>query len=791
MRFLKKNLIVFLFFNILICSYFTSYSQLKPAELKANWIYIIGENVTFPNQDSIDTINVAVYGKNSEVFFALKKLSQKKLMQNKTVKAVNVSRISQLTGYNIVYVDQSKNDFIESIYNKIHRTQTLLITYQIKNQKFFMINLLLKGVKEQFQIQSSNLYDEKIVANDKLISLGGTKVDLQGLFEKKVRQLEQKEIELTNKEKLLQKKEDKLQSLQEKIDLQKKENEKQEKLIKEQKQQLEQEKQNATKLLEQVAVQEQVLKNNKFILNNLNKEIAAKQNLIKKQNDSLSDKKAEIQKKQDELKEQQKRIDKQKKVLSTQDVQIETQQNIITFIIIVGALLLLLSIIIWKSYRQNKKKNNQLRKQNAKIENQKQKLTNQAIQLEEFNKELTKLSLVASKTDNSVIIMDKKSNFEWVNSGFTRIYGYTLQLLRNEKGKSLIEISEDEKERKEKIKLLDKCISTKKTVIYQNQNITRNDEKIWVQTSLTPVLNENDEVIQLIAIESNITKLKKQEVEITQKNEELQMQKAELQSQKEMLEEVNNQIKDSINYALTIQKAMLPPLNKINQSFANFIIYLPRDIVSGDFYWYANPSENIFFFAAVDCTGHGVPGAFMSLISSRMLDEIVNVQHICQPKTILKILNKMIVHSLNQETTNNRDGMDLALVKINNNNNNILFAGAKRPLIYYKHNDKKIYQIKGNRRSIGGMQSMLTKFKYTDQKLKLEKNDIIYLSTDGMIDQNNNKRKRYGTPRFIESLDKANNLPFKNQKIKIIEDFNNFKKDEKQRDDITVWAIKI
>ncbi len=781
---------ILIFFTIFFGVALQSFSQIKPAQLKANWVYIIGENIIFPNNDSIKTVKIAVYGKNSEVYPYVEDLAKEKLIQGKPVKADNVIKVSLLEGYNIVYIDETKNDYLEAIYEKVKGTGTLIITYQSKDEEHFMINLLLESITEQFQIQSSNLFDENIVPNDKLMSLGGTKVDLQGLFDKKVKQLEQKEKELIQKEQLLKQREKELADLQKENDLRTKQIEEQEELIKKQTAELQVEKNNATKLLEQVAIQQQVLKKNQFILSNLNIEIQEKQKLIKVQNDSLAAKKLELATQQKELDEQQERIDKQKAELNTQNVQIETQKNIIIVSVIFVIIFLLLSILIWRSYRQNQKINKELKQKNFEIEQQKEELSKQAVQLEEFNKELSKLSLVASKTDNSVVIMEKDSTFEWVNPGFTRIYGYTLQLLKNEKGESLIEISEDKEDKR---KLIDNCIQNKKTVVYQSKNKTRKGDVIWVQTAVTPVLDENDEVIKLIAIESEITKLKQQEAEITQKNEELQMQKAELQAQKDMLEEVNNQIKDSINYALTIQHAILPLESDINKHFANFLIYLPRDIVSGDFYWYSNPVENRYFMATVDCTGHGVPGAFMSLISSRMLDEIVNVQRICEPKEILENLNKMIVNSLSQESTNNRDGMDLALVRIDRNKetSTITFAGAKRPLIYYSKQDNTLHQLKGSRRSIGGIQSMLTSFDYEQETLELHKNDVIYLSTDGMIDQNDNKRKRYGSPRFKEVIENFKDLPLSQQKVKILEDFNNFKNDEEQRDDITVWGIKL
>lgn len=782
---MKKSIII-----ILLLIYSTvSFSQgLNDKILKANWIFIIADNVTFPNQDKIDTFKIAIFGRNSEVYSYAKKLEKEKTIQGKPVKIENITKIQNLINYNIVYLDESKNDFVETIFTSIKdQAGILLITYRNKNKDYIMINLLLKDKDNQFQIQSSNLFDSKIVASDKLMSLGGNKIDLQGLYDKKEKQLKQKQEQLEKQEQLLVQKQKQLEELSKELEKQRIENEKQSELLKKQTAELEKQKKNAQQLLEQVAQQTQVLQQNKYILNNLNQEIAEKQKLIKAQNDSLEKKKDEVQKKQDELKIQEGKITEQKKVLAKQVNKIETQSNIITITAIFVVIVLILLLLVIRAFTKNKKITKQLRQKNTEIELQKDELKKQALQLEEYNKELEKLSLVASKTDNSVIIMDKKGHFEWINSGFTRMYGYTLQLLIQENGNSLLDVGDTEKKRR----ILNECLTNKKTVTYQAKNKTRVGDEIWVQTSLTPVINENDEITKLIAIESNITKIKEQEYEIKQKNDELTMQKAELETQKELLEEINKQVRDSINYAQTIQNAILPLEKDVSAFFNHFLVFLPRDIVSGDFYWFANPKPGTFYFAAVDCTGHGVPGSFMSLISLRMLEEAVIFRQIWEPGKILTQLNNAILKSLSQKDTNNRDGMDLALIKVDklqNNKFNITFSGAKRPLIYYDKTDLNI--IKGNRRSIGGI-TYHPNFDFTQEELEMEKGDILYLTTDGIIDQNNKLRKRFGSQRFWETLLKIKDLPLDEQKIEIIKRIEEFKGDEMQRDDITVWGIQL
>ena len=380
--------------------------------LKANWIFIIADNVNFPNEDQIDTFKIAIYGKNSNVYNFAKNLENDKTIKGKPAKVYNVSRLSDLVGYNIVYLDETKNDFVEPIYVKIKDQHALLITYRNDDQDHIMINLLLQDKTNQFQIQSSNLYDAKIVASEKLLSLGGNKIDLQGLYEKKVKELQKKQALLEQQEKVLKKREQELDSMRRELDKQVAENMEKSKQIEQQRLELERQKQNAQKLLEQVEQQKQILKQSQYILNNLNTEIKQKQELIKEQNQELENKKLEVQKKQDELAKQQELIDKKNKILEQKTIQIQTQQGIIAITVVFVIIFLILSIIIWRALAKNKKITRELRSKNEEIERQKDELKKQALQLEEFNKELQKLSLVASKTDNSVIIMSPEGVFE-------------------------------------------------------------------------------------------------------------------------------------------------------------------------------------------------------------------------------------------------------------------------------------------------------------------------------------------------------------------------------------------
>ena len=412
----------------------------------------------------------------------------------------------------------------------------------------------------------------------------------------------------------------------------------------------------------------------------------------------------------------------------------------------------------------------------AEILQQKEEIQTQADNLQEANDEITqqkeelqKLSIVASETNNAVLIFDEKLNLEWVNEGYTKIYG--------DKNKELIKTGNfnllQQSMCKDIAQIVKKAIVNKKSIVYEVKNLEKNKKEVWVQTALTPFF-ENDKLKKIIAIESDIT--------------EIQKAKNQILSQ-------NIQIKSSIDYALTIQQASLPLQSEISKSLDYFIIYKPKDIVSGDFYWFSElPNNAGVIFAEIDCTGHGVPGAFMSLIGNTLLNEIVNFKKITDPAEILTELDIQIKKVLQQEKTDNLDGMDLSLCKYQKNDNKntkVIFSGAKQNLFYFKQREKQIQILNGDRKNIGGMLKKMRNDKFTNKEIILQKNDMIYLSSDGFIDQNNSERKKIGSTRFIEKLNEIATDPLAFQESKLLSMLSSWQGTEKQRDDITVIGIKV
>ncbi len=287
-----------------------------------------------------------------------------------------------------------------------------------------------------------------------------------------------------------------------------------------------------------------------------------------------------------------------------------------------------------------------------------------------------------------------------------------------------------------------------------------------------------------------------QKKDIEDKNFELERQKDAIEENNIKIQRINNNITGSINYASRIQQAMLPKPDIYRKFFKDaFIMFKPRELVSGDFYWFSrNEQLQRVFIAAVDCTGHGVPGAFMSLIGNTYLNQIVNAHHITDADLILNKLHENIRSSLHQAKNQSRDGMDIALCVIDYKNRVIEFAGARNPMIYIKNNE--LFQLKGDNMDIGGIQREQER-RFTKQTIPLEEGMQLYLFSDGYQDQFGGKdRQKFMRKNFKELLFKIHQSDMMIQMQILEENFNSWitqpdgsKLD--QIDDVLVIGFKI
>ncbi len=431
---------------------------------------------------------------------------------------------------------------------------------------------------------------------------------------------------------------------------------------------------------------------------------------------------------------------------------------------------LILLIILFIKYREKKfikdKKvlEKKVKERTAEIRQKNEEIEAQSEYLDKTNKELEKLSFVASKTDNAVIIMDAKGNFEWINDGFTRMYGYNFEQLINEKDRNIIGASSNLKIND----LINIWYGDKKPIVYEALNTTREGKEIWVQTTLTPILDNDNNILKLVAIDTDITAIKKADEQIMR---------------------INTDITDSLSYAKRIQESIMSPVNELDKYINNFILFKPRDIVSGDFYWFSKKANKLIL-AVADCTGHGVPGAFMSMLGISFLNKIVNEKDIIKPKNILERLRYNVISSLKQtgKTGETSDGMDIAVVSIDFNFNILEFSGALIPLYIIRNNE--LIKITPNRMPIGIF--IDEEHKFTNNEIKLQKNDIIYLSTDGYSDQFGGENdNRFKLKNFKKLLLDIHHEKLSEQKNILKQNFETWKGAGEQVDDVLIVGLKI
>jgi serine phosphatase RsbU (regulator of sigma subunit) len=262
-----------------------------------------------------------------------------------------------------------------------------------------------------------------------------------------------------------------------------------------------------------------------------------------------------------------------------------------------------------------------------------------------------------------------------------------------------------------------------------------------------------------------------------------------IQRQKNEIETQKQEIMDSILYAQRIQKAILPSSEEVHKILPeNFILFLPRDIVSGDFYWMTRQND-YSVFAAVDCTGHGVPGAFMSMLGVSFLNEIVNNIRKLKANLILEQLRTLVKTTLSQSYEGEtKDGMDIALCILNHKTNELQYSGAFNPL--YLIRDNKLMEIKADRMPIGIYHDSEPNF--TNNKIQLQKLDCLYIFSDGYVDQfGGSSGKKLLTKTLKEILLKIHSEPMARQKDVLYETLHQWKGDYKQVDDILMMGIRI
>jgi len=282
----------------------------------------------------------------------------------------------------------------------------------------------------------------------------------------------------------------------------------------------------------------------------------------------------------------------------------------------------------------------------------------------------------------------------------------------------------------------------------------------------------------------NSKRLRKRAAEL---ETEVQLATAEIVRHKKEIEEKHKEITESINYALKVQTCILPSPRIVNKYLPHsFIFYLPKAIVSGDFYW-IEKVEDVVLFAACDCTGHGVPGALISMVCQNALSRAVNELKLVQPAAILDKSGEFVLANFAKSENNLRDGMDISLCAYNAKTNILEWAGANNPLWLLR--DGELIETKADCQSIGNSDNI---YPFTNHQFKLNPGDSIYIFSDGYADQSGpDGKKRISKKRFAELILSIQRLTMQEQKRELENYLSNYRKEVDQRDDVLVIGVKI
>ncbi|NME72409.1 PP2C family protein-serine/threonine phosphatase [Flammeovirga aprica] len=294
-----------------------------------------------------------------------------------------------------------------------------------------------------------------------------------------------------------------------------------------------------------------------------------------------------------------------------------------------------------------------------------------------------------------------------------------------------------------------------------------------------------------------VKKMNEQHQELLSNHEELQHQNEEIAAQKELLndrteriEEVNLKLNGSISYASRIQQSILSKEEELQNYFADaFVYWKPRDVVGGDFYWMCDFGKGIKVLACIDCTGHGVPGSFLTIMANDILNEAAHYLKMSDPRHLIIFLDQNI-----QRLTSKRekgyieDGMDVSIIRVNENEGEVEFAGAKQNL--YRISDGELTEYKGDKFSVGG-RSIRDK-RFIKKSFEYQKDDLLFLQSDGYQDQFGGKNdKKFMRKQYKSNLLNNHYLPLQTQKAELSKAFNLWKGEERQTDDVLVVGIKL
>ncbi len=458
----------------------------------------------------------------------------------------------------------------------------------------------------------------------------------------------------------------------------------------------------------------------------------------------------ETEKKEKQIEQQQIKL-KNSQLETAKEKAEKEKQRIVLYLFIFGFISLLIFIaLVYRLYKQKRKDN---------------------ILLEKQRKELQKLKTAIEHSDTTVVITDTQGYIEYVNPIFQKLTGYTTKeaIGLNPSVVNSNFHSDDF------FRTLWNTITSGEVWRGEIKNKRKNGELFWESAIISPVKDKFNEITNYVAIKEDITERKKTE--------------KILRESKQRIEGLYKDITDSVNYAKRIQDAILPSEKILAEYFPEyFILYKPKDVVSGDFYYFKK-IENYLVIAVADCTGHGVPGAFVSMLGISFLNEIIRKKEVTTASQILEELRTQVKLSLNQvdSETKTNDGMDIALCVIDTKTNELQYAGAYNPLFIIRNSE--LIQIKATRSPIG---CYIKEKVYKNNQIQLQKDDMLYIFSDGYADQFGGMNyKKFNIKQLRSLLLEVHKEEINGQKIILDNTIEKWKGKNEQLDDIAMLGIKI
>lgn len=384
-----------------------------------------------------------------------------------------------------------------------------------------------------------------------------------------------------------------------------------------------------------------------------------------------------------------------------------------------------------------------------------------------YEMELDRLSMVARKTTNIILFLNNKNEIQWVNEAFTKVFGYQREEVI---GKIPGEVLNGPKTDPKVLNDIVSKIQAGKGIKAELLNYTKSGEAIWIELTMDPIVNSEGEK-GYIAVEQEITERKYQE---------------------ELILHQNKEIKESINYSSRIQQSIIPS-EQVQKSILSesFVWYQPKDVVSGDFFMVdrlkAMGMYDYPVFVVADCTGHGVPGAMLSVMCNGILQQAFEKANLSSASEILDFTREKLIEVLNNtQEAEILDGMDLALGIWDQNNNEIHFSGANRPLWLIREGE--ILEYKANRQHIGYSTTLKP---FSTERIQLQEGDQVYIFSDGIIDQfGGEKGKRFMSKKLKQLLLSVANMEIEQQKETIKQTLIDWQGSNYQTDDICIMGIK-